>query len=220
MRPNPGRYGQETKALLRLAGPLIVNNLSIAGMQFADAVMAGRLGAEALAAVAVGGSVWFLGFTVALGTLMAISPIAARHHGAGDEELIGRYTRQGLYLAVAFAIPVIVIAQFWVAPMLETIGIDVAFRDTTIGYVKAITLGAPGIMYTSIFALVCNVFLNWVFMFGKLGAPAMGAVGCGLASGITMWIIAIVLLVYMMGSKVYEPLKIFSRLAPLLSRFV
>ena len=45
----------EGRGLLRLAGPLIVNNLSISGMQFADAVMAGRLGAEALAAVAVGG---------------------------------------------------------------------------------------------------------------------------------------------------------------------
>ena len=65
-QPVPGRFRRETKALLRLAGPLIVNNLSIAGMQFADAVMAGRLGAEALAAVAVGGSVWFLGFTMAL----------------------------------------------------------------------------------------------------------------------------------------------------------
>lgn len=233
-QPEPGRFGREIKALLRLAGPLIVNNLSIAGMQFADAVMAGQLGAESLAAVAVGGSVWFLGFTMALGTLMAISPIAARHHGAGDEALIGRYTRQGLYLGMAFAIPIMLIAQYWVAPMLETIGIDTAFRDTTVGYVKMITLGAPGmfiflalrfttegigvtkpIMYTSIFALVCNVFLNWVFMFGKLGAPAMGAVGCGLASGITMWVIAIVLLLYMISSKVYEPLRIFSRLAPL-----
>jgi MATE family multidrug resistance protein len=234
MQPEPGRYGLEVKALLRLAGPLIVNNLSVAGMQFADAVMAGRLGADSLAAVAVGGSVWFLGFTVVLGTLMAISPIAARHHGAGDEALIGRYTRQGIYLGVAFAIPIILFAQFYVAPLLETIGIDVAFRDTTVGYVKAITIGAPGmfiflalrfttegigvtkpIMYTSVFALVCNVFLNWVFMFGKLGAPAMGAVGCGLASGITMWIIAIVLFAYMMSSRIYDTLNIFSRLAPL-----
>lgn len=230
----PRRYGGEISALLRIAGPLIVNNLSIAGMQFADAVMAGRLGAEALAAVAVGGSVWFLGFTLALGTLMAISPIAARHHGAGDKSLIGRYTRQGIYLGIVFAIPIILIAQYWVAPMLETIGIDPAFRDTTVSYVKAITLGAPGmfiflalrfttegigvtkpIMYTSIFALVCNVFLNWVLMFGKLGAPAMGAVGCGLASGITMWVIAIMLLVWMFSSKDYEPLRIFSRIAPL-----
>ena len=230
---NPGRVGHETKALLGIAGPLIVNNLSIAGMQFADAVMAGRLGAEALAAVAVGGSVWFLGFTLALGTLMAISPIAARHHGAGDQALIGRYTRQGIYLGIGTAIPVILVAQFYVAPMLESIGIDVAFRDTTVGYVKAITLGAPGmfiflalrfttegigvtkpIMYTSIFALVCNVFLNWVLMFGKLGAPAMGAVGCGLASGITMWLIALVLATYMIVDKQYKPLRLFSRLAP------
>ena len=230
---NPGRVGHESKAILRIAGPLIVNNLSIAGMQFADAVMAGRLGAESLAAVAVGGSVWFLGFTLALGTLMAISPIAARHHGAGDEALIGRYTRQGIYLGIGTAIPIILIAQYYVAPMLETIGIDVAFRDMTVGYVKAITLGAPGmfiflalrfttegigvtkpIMYTSIFALVCNVFLNWVFMFGKLGAPAMGAVGCGLASGITMWLIALVLAIYMIVDRRYEPLHIFTRLAP------
>ncbi|NIV18818.1 MAG: MATE family efflux transporter, partial [Woeseiaceae bacterium] len=77
-------WPNEIKSLGRLASPLIVNNLSIAGMHFADAVMAGRLGAEALAAVAVGASVWFLGFTVCLGLMMAISPITARRFGAGE----------------------------------------------------------------------------------------------------------------------------------------
>ena len=226
-------FGHESRALLGIAGPLIVNNLSIAGMQFADAVMAGRLGADALAAVAVGGSVWFLGFRLCLGVLMAISPIAARHHGAGDEALIGRYTRQGIYLGIATAIPIILAAQYYVAPLLETIGIDLAFRDTTVGYVQAITLGAPGmfvflalrfttegigytatIMYPSVFALASNVFLNYVFMYGHFGAPALGAVGCGLASAITMWLIAVILSVYMFVSDRYEPLRIFSRLGP------
>ena len=164
---------------------------------------------------------------------MAISPIAARHHGAGDEALIGRYTRQGIYLGVAIAAPIMIIAQLYAGPIMEALKIDIAFRDMTASYLQMITLGAPGmfiflalrfttegigvtkpIMYTSIFALVCNVFLNWVFMFGKLGAPAMGAVGCGLASGITMWMIAGVLALYMMTGKVYEKLHIFSRLAP------
>ena len=52
-----GRFSvwrEQAKPLLRLAGPLIVNNLAVAGMQFADAVMAGRIAATALAAVAVG----------------------------------------------------------------------------------------------------------------------------------------------------------------------
>jgi len=122
MQQKVRRFGRETRALLRIAWPLIVNNLTIAGMNFTDAVMAGRLGAESLAAVAVGGSVWFLGFAFVLGVLMAISPIAARHHGAGDAALIGRYTRQGVYLGIFLAIPVMLFAWFLSAPTLAAIG--------------------------------------------------------------------------------------------------
>jgi MATE family multidrug resistance protein len=224
---------EEARALLRLAGPLIVNNLSIAGMQFADAVMAGRLGAEALAAVAVGGSVWYLGFTVCLGLLMAISPIAARHYGAGEHELIGRYTRQGLWLALVLGLTIFTLAQTVVQPALEFIRIDDEFRDVTVDYVRAIMFGAPAIcaflalrfttegigftrpiMFTSLFALVCNVFLNWVFMFGKLGFPAYGAVGTGMASATTMWLMFIALGIYFTRKSVYRPLKIFDHWVP------
>jgi MATE family multidrug resistance protein len=227
-------WRDESRPILRLAGPLIVNNLAVAGMNFADAVMAGRLGVNALAAVAVGGSVWFLFFTLGLGLLMAISPIAARHYGAGRPELIGRYTRQGIYLGLALGFPIILVAQFAVEPLLTRIGIDPVFRDLTVGYVRAITLGAPGIfiflalrfttegightrpiMFTSAFALVCNVLLNYALMFGKFGAPAMGVVGCGLASAISMWIVATLLGAYILISPVYKDLKIFSRLAPI-----
>ncbi|MEM8682366.1 MAG: MATE family efflux transporter [Pseudomonadota bacterium] len=227
-------YRGETRTLLKLAGPLIVNNLSIAGMQFADAVMAGKLGAEALAAVAVGSSVWFMFFMLLLGMMMAISPIAARHAGAGNDHLIGRYTRQALYLAVALAIPVIAIAQYLVPGFLAFLTIDDSFRDITSDYVAAISWGAPGIfmflalrftnegvgftkpiMWTSLLALVCNVFLNWVFIYGKLGAPALGAVGCGVASAITMWVILFALGGYMLVNPLYRRYQIFSRVAPL-----
>ena len=227
-------WREEVPALLKLAGPLVVNNLSIAGMQFADAVMAGRLGAESLAAVAVGASVWFFGFAMVLGVLMAISPIAARHYGAEQRELIGRYTRQGMYLGFGIGLLLIALVYLTVAPILRQIGIDDSFRDITVGYTHAIVWGGPGIfmflalrfttegigrtrpiMYASLFSLVCNVFLNWVFMFGKLGAPALGAVGCGLASAITMWAVMIVLAIHMKVSKHYEPLKIFARVGKL-----
>ena len=95
---------KQTVNLLRLSGPLIINNLAIAGMGFADAVMAGSLGARELAAVAVGSSFWFLGFSFCLGTLMAISPIVSQHFGAGRYELISRYTRHGLFLAVLLSL--------------------------------------------------------------------------------------------------------------------
>lgn len=225
-----GNWRQEFRALLGLAGPLIVNNLAIAGIHFADAIMAGRLGAETLAAVAVGGSIWFFGFMICLGILMAISPIAARHFGAGNPELIGRYTRQGIYLGVFTAIVLIPTFYQFVGPVLGAIGIDPGFRGLTEGYVRAIVLGAPGIfvflalrfttegigetrpiMYASVASLAINVFLNWVLMFGHLGAPALGAVGCGIASAITMWLMMIGLAIYMLRSSTYKPLKIFSR---------
>ncbi len=225
------RWRKEAPALFRIAGPLIINNLAIAGMQFADTVMAGRLGAEALAAVAVGGSVWFFGFTIALGTLMAISPIAARHFGAGRPELIGRYTRQGIYLGAGIGLLVVGLAYAYVEKILQIIGIDPGFRNLTTGYILAITPGAPAIfvflalrfttegigatkpiMYGSLLSLVCNVFLNYVLMFGHFGMPALGAVGCGLASAITMWLLMIGLAGYMAWHPRYRPLGIFSRI--------
>lgn len=215
---------------MKLAGPLIVNNLAIAGIHFADAIMAGRLGAETLAAVAVGGSIWFFGFTICLGTLMAISPIAARHFGAGNPEMIGRYTRQGIYFGVFIAVIIIFVFYQFVGSTLNAVGIDPSFRNLTESYVLALVWGAPGIfvflalrfttegigitkpiMYASVASLGINVFLNWVLMFGNLGAPALGAVGCGIASAITMWSMMIGLGFYMMRSKVYAPLKIFAR---------
>ncbi len=231
--PSTNSWPNEARTIGRLAGPLIINNLSIAGMNFADAVMAGRLGAEALAAVAVGASVWFLGFTVCLGLMMAISPITARHYGAGELSLIGRYTRQGLWLALGLGVTLISLAHLLVEPVLNFIGIDPEFRQLTIGYVKAIIFGAPAIcgflafrfttegigvmrpiMYTSLFGLVSNVFLNYVLMYGHFGIPAFGAVGCGMASAITMWLIMFVLGSILYLRPIYKPLQIFKRVAP------
>lgn len=224
-------WSNEIGRLVALAGPLIVNNLSIAGMQFADAVMSGRISASTLAAVAIGGSVWFFVFTMGLGIMMAISPIASRLFGAGQLKRIGRYTRHGVYLGFAFGIPIIIGAQYGVEPLLTLIGIDTDFLDMTVGYAKAIAWGAPGIftflalrfttegigvtrpiMYVSVFALASNVFLNWVLMYGKLGAPALGAVGCGYASAITMWLIALILAAYMFLHPRYRPMRIFTHI--------
>ena len=227
------RWSSETKKLLSLAGPLIVNNLAIAGMQTADAMMAGRLGAETLAAVAVGGSVWFFMFTVVMGIKLAISPIAARYYGAGEEALIGRYTRQGVYLAIALSLPLILLVSTYVDNLLGFLHIDPGFRALTAEYVRIIVLGSPAIfiflafhfttegigrtrpiMYTSIFAFFCNVFFNWVFMYGNLGAPAMGSAGAAVASAITMWLLMFALVAIFVLDPAYRPLKIFDHLAP------
>jgi len=223
--------GNEFRPLSKIAGPLIVNNLSIAGMQFADTIMSGMLGAESLAAVAVGSQIWFLGFMVSLGLMTAISPIVARHYGAGDFGKIGQYTQQGLWLAVSLGVFVFLLAQFFVEPLMIFLSFDEEFRDLSIGYVRAVFFGAPAIyaflvlrfttegigfvrpiMYASLFALVCNVFLNWVFMFGNLGMQAYGVIGCGIASAVTMWLVLLGMTIYVARKSIYRPLNIFGRI--------
>ncbi|MGH8221409.1 MAG: MATE family efflux transporter [Woeseiaceae bacterium] len=228
-----GSTRDEVMALLRLAGPLIVNFLAVAGIGFADAVMAGRMGAETLAAVAVGNSVWFLAFSLCLGILMALSPIVARLHGAGETGAVGRYVRQALWLSQMLALSIFVLALLFVRPVLAYIGIDPGFRGMTVDYVHAIMFGLPPmcvflvgrfttegigltrpIMYTSLLSLACNVFGNWVLMYGNLGAPALGAQGCGLSSAISIWLMTIDLWLYIRRNIRYRPLGIFARFAP------
>ena len=216
---------------MRLGGPLIVNYLAVAGMGLADTLMSGRLGASSLAAVAVGHSVWMLNFTACLGILMAISPIIARLYGAGQSRKIGRYTRHGMYLGIVLGVVVLIVGRYTDARdsrrheyRYRLPGPDarlharcaarcpgdfcfLALRFTTegVGYTRPI-------MFTSVFSLICNVFLNYVLMFGHFGAPALGVEGCGYASAITMWIVAITLGLYMLLSPRLRGLKIFTRI--------
>lgn len=200
---------RQVSSIARISGPLIINFLAVAGMNLADVMMSGRLGADALAAVAVGSSSWMLAFSACLGLLMALSPIISRLYGAGEMHKIGRYARHGMYLGLGLGVVILLVGRSNAQALLTMIGIDPEFRPLAITYVRALLFGAPGIlifialrfttegigytrpvMFTSIFSLACNVFLNYTLMFGNFGAPAMGVEGCAYASAITMWLVA------------------------------
>jgi len=219
-------------ALLVLAGPLIANNLAAAGMGFADTVMAGRLGTTDLAAVAVGSSVWAVAFLFGLGVLMAMSPIAAHAFGAGKVEEVGLYTRQCLWLSQALAV-VVAFLIAGIASILDDVGVDPAIIPLSGRYLFAISWGLPAmyaylslrymsegvgwtrpIMYAAVIGLTVNVFGNWVLMYGKLGFPALGAVGCGVASAVAMWVMLGVMVVYIALEPRYREFQLTERFDP------
>ncbi len=214
--------------LFVLAGPLIANNLAIAGMGFADTVMAGRLGTADLASVAVGNSVWMVVFLFGLGVLMAMSPTAAHAFGAGRNAEVGSYMRQCLWLSQGLAL-VSLLAVSRAEWVLGAVGVDPSVIPLTVGYLDAIAWGLPAmyaylslrfmsegvgwtrpIMYVALVALVVNVFGNWVFMYGKFGFPAMGAVGCGVASAVSMWVMLAVMATYVFTQKRYRRFELAS----------
>lgn len=219
----------EAAGILRLAGPLVVNNLALAGMGFADTVMAGRLGTVDLAAVAVGNSAWMVVFLAGLGTLMAVSPVVAHAYGAGRWEDAGVALRQALWLSQALAVTAFLLL-LGAGPLLGAIGVDPEVVPLTSGYLFAISFGLPGvfgylamrfmtegvgwtrpIMYAAAVGLVVNVFGNWVLMYGNLGFPRLGAAGCGMASAIAMWCMFATMLIYLWRSPRYARFALWAR---------
>lgn len=228
-RPFAARVAKDARSILVLGAPLLVNNLSVAGMSFADTVMAGQLGAVALGSVAIGFSYWNLFLMIGLGTLMALSPLVAHAYGAADELRVGTYARQAAWLALALAV-LLVAGLACVGPVLRAIGTDATALPDAIGYVHAIAFGMPAmlgflalryvsegighmrpIMYIAVLGLVANVAGNWVFMYGKLGMPALGAVGTGVSSALVMWLMFFTMLAYVRRHRVYRAFAIFER---------
>src|SRR5262245_30001848 len=89
-----------TKALLRLAGPILVAQLAVMGLAVIDTMMAGRLSATDLAAVAVGSSIYVSVYVAFMGILQALTPIAGHHYGAGRYAEIGADLVQALWLSL------------------------------------------------------------------------------------------------------------------------
>jgi MATE family multidrug resistance protein len=220
----------DAKAIARLGGPLLANNLSVMGMAFADTVMAGRLSPQDLAGLAIGVAYWNLFFYIALGALMAISPSVAHAFGANDSASVTRFARQAWWIAVVLAVA-LVAGLMQVDRVLPALHIAPDILPIAIDYVHAVEWGMPAavgffalrytteglgrtkpIMYVGLIGLACNVFGNWLFMFGKLGVPHMGAVGAGVATAISLWIMCFLLAAHMHVHRAYRAYAFFARI--------
>ncbi len=220
----------DAASIARLGGPLLINNLAVVGMSFTDTVMAGQLGALDLAGLAIGAAWYNLFLFTGLGLFMAISPAVAHAYGADDTQRVTSYLRQSWWLVLLLS-TVLVIGMWQARWVLPAIGIAPDILPVAVGYAEAISWGLPGmffffslryasegightrpIMFIALGALAFNVFGNWVFMYGKLGMPRLGAVGCGVASAIAMWLMLFAMFRYMRWQRLYRPYDFFRRI--------
>lgn len=219
----------EAAALLRLGGPIIAAQLAQISMGFVDTIMAGRLSAGDLAAVAVGNSIWCTILIFGWGLLMSVSPTVAHSFGAGETQAIASPVRQGLWLSLTVGIFAFA-AVHSASPVFHWLQIDPEIVPTAVGFLNAISWGLPGscaftvlrgfseavgktrpVMIVSLIGLAANVAGNSIFMYGRFGMPRLGAIGCGVASAITMWIMAASLATWIACDPYYRPYALFSR---------
>lgn len=211
----------EARTLLRLGAPIMVAQLSQTAMGFVDTLMAGRVSPRDLAAVALGNGIWLPVFLALSGILMAITPMVAQLLGANRQRHAGATFQQGLWVSLLLG----VLAFFSVrhcAWIFEQLDVTPALGALSQDYLNAISWGLPAIllyqlirsfcegfgltrvvMKIGLLGLLCNIPLNYIFIYGKLGLPAMGGVGCGWATAIVMCIMLLAGAVYLWRSPAF-----------------
>jgi MATE family multidrug resistance protein len=101
----PSVWRGELIETIKLAGPLALTQLGQIAMMTIDLVLIGRLGEEAVAAAALANTVYFVSFTVGMGVVSAVAPLAAQAYGAGDAHRVRRALRVGLWAALVISLP-------------------------------------------------------------------------------------------------------------------
>jgi MATE family multidrug resistance protein len=195
----------EARMLLVLAAPIVTAQLAQQALSFVDTVMAGRVSATDLAGVAVGGSIWGPIFLLLYGVLLALTPMVAQLHGAGKTDETGPLARRGIVVALPLALIAILLLRN-AGLVFSRMQVDPQIAAISIDYLKALSWGVPAVafffllrnlseglglvrpsMVIGLASIPVNVAGNYVFIYGKLGMPAMGGVGCGWASAISLW---------------------------------
>lgn len=193
-------YIREVRPTLGLALPIVVGQVSQMLMGVTDSLMIGHAGTVPLAASSFGSNVFAIFYVVGIGMTVPVSIFVARAHGAERMEDAAEYLRHGLAISVGFGIletlvlvglstqlsrfgqPPEVLAI--VTPFFLLIGASIVPVLFYLGLRQfAEAMGRPWVpMYIMLAGVGLNVLLNWVFIYGHLGVPALGLTGAGIST--------------------------------------
>ena len=191
---------REARATLHLAIPITIGQVGQMLMGVTDSVMIGRTGTVPLAASAFGVGIFNVFFIIGVGLLTPVAIFASRSRGAGRHDEAGEYLRHGLLLALVSGVAEVALI-FWmgihlewfhqppevlaaVNPFFFLIGTSLV---PVLAYLAlrqfAESMGRPWVpMLIILGGVVLNVALNWVFIYGHLGAPRLGLTGAGIST--------------------------------------
>jgi multidrug resistance protein, MATE family len=212
----------EARALWVLAWPLLIGQLAHMGMSVAEVAMAGHASAQDLAGVSLGVSIWIMVIVTLMGVVMAVNPVVAQHIGAREFSAVAGVVRQGLWKALGLGLVAMLVANL-ASLVFEQLALEPAVRGLARDFVRISSLALPAfalyrvlygystslnqtkpLMVSSLITLALNVAVNWLLIFGKLGFPQMGGLGCAWATVVCVWFNLLGLLWWMRRAPAYR----------------
>ncbi len=190
----------ESRLTLRLAVPLMIGQLSQMLLGVADTLMIGALGVTEMAALTFANALFHVPFVFGIGVLTAVSVLSSNAAGAGDAAAVRASCRHGVYVSLALGLALFAIG--WLVSLrLEMFAQPPAVTARTGGYFLIVMASViPALasialknhadalnrpwppFWIFVGGVVLNIALNWVLIYGKLGAPALGLEGAGWAT--------------------------------------
>ncbi|AOW14564.1 hypothetical protein LPB72_05815 [Hydrogenophaga crassostreae] len=230
MNPSIAEARKELRAIAIIALPIIVAQLLQMGMGVADTLMAGRINALALSAVALGAAMWFFVVIAGLGLMLALTPIISHHVGANNHPLIREELRQGVWMALGLSV-FQMLSLLAMSLLMPWLGIAPEIVTETRQYLVWIAWSLPltclylvprflnesmghtmPMLWTQLLMLPVNVLGNYLLMFGNFGFPEMGASGAALSTGVAQTCGCLALYVYTLRAPRYAKYHLRQRI--------
>ena len=192
------------RRILKLTGPIILQNLLSAAVTSADVVMLNFVGQEHISAVSLAAQYATVLFMVLYGLGTGVTMLSAQYFGKGDLRAVDAV--EGIALRFSIGVTVLFAAAALLAPelMMRVFTPDPQLIEIGAGYLRNVavaylcwgltevylatlrSVGRVGISTAlNTVAFTLNILLNAVFIFGLFGAPKLGAAGVALATSIS-----------------------------------
>lgn len=193
-------YKIEYRELIRLGFPVLLTQLGVILMSFADTMMVGAYGVNELAASAFVNNVYLIPMVMLSGLAAGITPLVGALYTRGENREAGRVARAGLQIngivSVAFTCIMGVLYFFLddfgqpeeLLPAIRPYYLTLLFTMLPMGLFNALTQTSNGItdtrgpMWCVLGSIAVNIFGNWLLIFGHLGMPELGLTGAGVAT--------------------------------------
>ena len=194
------------REILRLGWPVFIGQIAVMANGVIDTLMAGRYSTVDLAAVGIGAAIYISVFIAMMGVLLALTPIASQLYGAGRYAEIGEEVRQCAWLSLALGVACF-FALWYPEPFFAITRLQSEVEEKTRAYLAAASWGVPAallfrvfygfsnavsrprmVMALNLIGLALKVPLNWLLMYGMMGLPELGGVGCAISSTIIAWV--------------------------------
>ncbi len=201
------------KRVASIAVPVALHNLVVAAINMSDVFMIGQLGESSVAALGIANQLMFLMIMAQFGIASGTQIFAAQFYGKGDMKGLHHILGAGITIGVVFSMIFAVAGIFFPEFVMSFYSKDPFVIKTASDYLRIAAKGYPFMsvviivaaqlrstdapslpLYTGMVSFFVNVFLNWVFIFGKFGFPSYGVEGAAYATIIARMIEPCVLL--------------------------